>query len=116
MDICLAAPGRWPQPKNQHAVIPQCAIAHWGRCVSIEPWGALRPENLEVPGPVLRTVPDEDYAARILLRNASISARSPSASWRSEADALKTAEAASPASAEAVETPTMFDETSLVPP
>src|SRR5436190_24391646 len=56
------------------------------------------------------------YAARMLLRKASISARSTSASRRSALEALSTSPAADPASAEAVETPTMLLETSAVPP
>ena len=49
-------------------------------------------------------------------RNASISARSTSASRRSAPEALSTSLAAVPASVEAEETPTMLLETSLVPP
>src|SRR5262249_15755598 len=51
---------------------------------------------------------NEDQAARMLLRNASISERSVSASRRSASEALSTSVAAAPASAEAVETPTML--------
>src|SRR5947209_5771916 len=56
------------------------------------------------------------YAARMLERKASISERSTSASRRSAPEALSTSLAADPASVEAVETPTMLLETSLVPP
>src|SRR4249919_1272747 len=52
----------------------------------------------------------------MLDRKASISERSMSASRRSASDALSTSVAARPASAEAVETPTMLLETSAVPP
>src|SRR3984957_11948522 len=56
------------------------------------------------------------HAARILERNASISERSTSASRRSALEALSTSPAADPASLEAVLTPIMLLETSLVPP
>src|SRR5205823_10546934 len=49
-------------------------------------------------------------------RNASISSRSTSASRRSAPEAVSTSPAAVPACDEALETPTMLVETSLVPP
>ena len=52
----------------------------------------------------------------MLDKNASISERSRSASRRSAPEALSTSPAADPASAEAVETPTILLETSDVPP
>src|ERR1700754_4946072 len=56
------------------------------------------------------------YAARIFDRNASISARSTSASRRSASEEESTSAAAVPASLEALLTPTMLEDTSLVPP
>src|ERR1700693_5077028 len=55
-------------------------------------------------------------ATRMLERKASISERRTSASRRSAPEAFRTSDAADPASAEAVETPMMLLETSLVPP
>src|SRR5437588_543202 len=73
--------------RTRNLEIPRCAIAHLRS-------GANAPSR-------------NDYAARFD-RKASISERSRSASRRSASDEFSTSAAAAPASAEAVETPTML--------
>src|SRR2546423_12586712 len=109
--IGLAAHSVQRQPKKQWQ------FGQKASCMAVIP-GRIEDANPESrdSGFYASHSPGMTNLARMLVRKASISARRTSASRRSALEAPSTSPAADPASAEAVETPTMLLETSAVPP